>query len=95
MHSDRNGLSWIGNGVTLISGIMAQDWLQIVLLCLGILGSCFSLAFTIWNWYKAASKDGRITIEELSQLRHDASGDAEALKNGIDELLNKDNRSVK
>ena len=47
---------------------------QCVMLVLSILSTMFTLAYTIYRWYNKAKEDGKITSEEIDELRDDISG---------------------
>lgn len=71
---DNNLFAWIGSAVTLLTGTLSQDILQIVLLVIGIMSALFSLFVNIYTWYKKAKADGKIDSEELKEL-HDIVND--------------------
>lgn len=66
---DNNVLAWCGSAVTIFTGAIAQDIMQIVLLIIGILSGLFSLFVNIWVWYNKAKADGKITKEEVDELK--------------------------
>lgn len=41
---------------------------QIIQAILTIVGLLITIAYTIWKWYKKASKDGKITVDEVDEL---------------------------
>ena len=65
---DSNAVSYILSGVTFLTSALTQDIMQITLLVLGILSTLFSIAYTIWKWYRKAKADGIITNEEVDEL---------------------------
>lgn len=66
---DSNLPAWLGSGVTILTGAIAQDTLQIILLVIGIFSALFSLFVNIYTWWKKAKKDGKISEEELKELK--------------------------
>lgn len=68
---ENNIVSWVGSGVTILTGTLSHDILQIILLVLGVLSALVSLGYNIYVWYKKATKDGKIDnieIDELSEI---------------------------
>lgn len=65
---DSNVVSYILSGFTFLTSALTQDIMQIILLILGILSTLFSIAYTIWKWYRKAKADGVITNEEVDEL---------------------------
>lgn len=68
---DNNIVSYILSGFTFLTSALTQDIMQIILLVLGILSTLFSIAYTVWKWYKKAKEDGIITDEEIDELMDD------------------------
>lgn len=62
----------IGYGGSVFGGIMtaiqANPTLQIIQAILTIIGLLISIAYTLWKWYRKASKDGKITADEVDEL---------------------------
>lgn len=52
----------------IFTGLQTDEVLQIVSLILTIVATIFSISFTIFNWYKKAKEDGKITKEEVDDL---------------------------
>lgn len=61
-------LSWV---LTSATGISAMTTADLVGMIFTIICGVASLAFTIWRWYRAAKKDGKITKEEVEDLIDD------------------------
>lgn len=55
-------------------------WIQ---LALTVLASIVSLCFTIWNWYKKAKADGKITPDEIADGLKIAQDGVENIQNTI------------
>ena len=66
---DTNALGWLGSGITILTGAISQDVMQIILLVIGIISALFSLFVNIYTWWKKAKQDGKITQEELDELK--------------------------
>ena len=64
-----NALAWCGSLVTILTGVLTQDMLQIILTVIGILSALFSLCVNIYSWWTRAKKDGRISEEEIKELQ--------------------------
>ena len=50
------------------TAIQPDQLLQYVSLALTIVATLFSICFTIYNWYKKAKADGKITKDEVDDL---------------------------
>ena len=55
----------------IFTGLQTDEILQIVSLILTIVATIFSISFTIYNWYKRAKEDGKITPDEVNELIDD------------------------
>lgn len=55
-----------------VAGIMTvlqpDEYLRLMSLILTCVSVTLSLAFTVYKWYKTAKSDGKITIDEYSDL---------------------------
>lgn len=72
--------AWLLNGLSyLTTALQTNQTLQIIQLIVSILASVVAISFTIWKWYKKASADGKITLEEIEELHED-------IKNEITDL---------
>ena len=61
-------IDYLSNGVALLTtAIQSDKTLQIISLVLTCLATAFSLAFTIYKWYKMAKADGKIDHEEIEE----------------------------
>ena len=54
--------------VSIVASFNLLDAERIVTLIVGLISGLFSIAFTLYKWYKAAKKDGKITVDELETL---------------------------
>lgn len=65
----------VGWGGTAFGAIMtyfqAEPVLHVIQAILTIVGLLITIAYTLWKWYKNASKDGKITEEEVDELFDD------------------------
>lgn len=50
------------------TAVQTDTTLQIISLVLTIVATVFSIAFTIYKWYKSAKADGKITKDEIDEL---------------------------
>lgn len=67
-----DNLSYLGNSFALIlTAIQTNEIYQTISLILTILATLLSIAYTIYKWYKKASADGKITAEEIDELKND------------------------
>ena len=65
---ENNAVSWVCSGLTIVTGTLSQDILQIILLVLGVISALVSLGFNIYVWYKKATRDGKIDSKEVDEL---------------------------
>lgn len=67
----------VGYGGSVFGGVMtavqANETLQIIQGILSIIVLLITLAYTIWKWYRKASEDGKITVEEVDELFDDVN----------------------
>jgi len=54
-----------------MTALQTNETLQIIQGILSIIAVLITIAYTIWKWYKKASKDGKITEEEYDELFDD------------------------
>lgn len=82
-------LDYIFDGIALaLAGIQVEEVFKWVQLSVGLLATILSVAFTLWQWWKRAKKDGKITEEEINE-------GIDILNNGIDELKDKSKKGDK
>lgn len=67
------GITWI------LTAIQSDKILQYINLILAILATLVSIGYTVWKWWKKAKEDGKITEEEIEELKEEIK---ENLKNG-------------
>lgn len=63
-----------------LTALQTQEVFQIISLILTIIATLFSLAFTIYNWWKKAKEDGKVTIAEIKDLKNLTEEDIKKLK---------------
>ncbi|MBR2651407.1 hypothetical protein IKD48_01120 [bacterium] len=71
---------YIFDGVAIVfASIQPEVLFQYISLGLSILATLLSISFSIWQWWKKAKKDGKITSEEFKE-------GVEIIQNGTKEL---------
>lgn len=64
-----NGASYGADMIgAVFTAVQTDTTLQIISLVLTIVATVFSIAFTIYKWYKSAKADGKITKDEIDEL---------------------------
>lgn len=62
--------SWILNGFGVIgTAIQTESIFRIISLILTIIATLLSILISCYTWYKKAKSDGKITPEELEELK--------------------------
>lgn len=75
-------LSWIGSVFGTLFTVMQDDLiLRYISLALTILSTSIAIAYTIWKWYKKAKEDGKITVDEVKELKDNIT---DVIKKGED-----------
>ena len=54
-----------------MTALQTNETLQIIQGILTIVALLITIAYTIWKWYRKASKDGNITADEVDELFDD------------------------
>lgn len=76
----KNNIDIVANSTAVVlTAIQTQQTFQIISLVLTIISIVASLAFNIWKWYKVATKDKKITPDEIDELHGH-------INNAIDDL---------
>lgn len=61
--------SWLGTALTgVFTYLSAVELKDLISWILSIVAAVVTIAFTIWTWYKKATKDGKITKDEVGEL---------------------------
>ena len=67
----------VGWGGTTFGAVMtalqAEPVLHLIQAILTIIGLLITIAYTLWKWYRKASEDGKITVEEVDELFDDVN----------------------
>ena len=50
------------------TAVQTDATLQIISLVMTIIATAFSIAFTVYKWWKSAKADGKITKDEIDEL---------------------------
>lgn len=62
-------VGWGGTAFgAIMTSLQAEPLLHVIQAVLTIVGLLITIAYTLWKWYKNASKDGKITIDEVDEL---------------------------
>lgn len=56
---------------SIFTAVQTNEIFQYISLILTILSTLVAIAFTIYKWYKKAKEDGKITEEEVEELKDD------------------------
>lgn len=80
-------LGVIGTSTSAVgTALQPSEILQIISLCITILGGIISLILIpLLNWYKSAKKDGKITQEEINDAVNTLQEGIDGVKNIVDE----------
>ena len=55
-----------------VAGItQVNELFQLIQVIVGVVSGIFAIAYTIYKWYTKAKKDGKITTEEIDELKDD------------------------
>ena len=68
----KDAFSWSGTAFgTILTAIQTNEVFQYISLGLTILSTLVAIAYTIYNWWRKAKEDGKITKEEVDDLVDD------------------------
>lgn len=83
----KDGIVNVLSGGTAITftAIQSNQVFQTISLIVTILSALVMLAYNLWKWYREASKDGKITEEEIDEGFDTLQKGVEDIKKGIDE----------
>ena len=70
-----------------LTGVQSEQIFKIISLVLSIVISVIIIIDKIIQWYKDAKKDGKITKEELEELKNQTQADFEKLKDDAEEIV--------
>lgn len=62
-------VSWMGTMTSSVfTAIQTNAILQVISIIITCLAGLFTIAYTIWKWYRRAKADGKITEDEVDEL---------------------------
>ena len=69
---------YLGDGFAVVMAVLqTEELFKIISLICAIIASCLSILYTLYQWYKKANEDGKITTEEVKEgvalLKEEAS----------------------
>lgn len=95
MNNEQQSLAVSGTSA-LICGILGavqpDDVLRYVNLSLAILSTLVALAFTFWKWWHEATKDKKITPDEVGDLLDKVNGVVQDTKDSIGKIADEDKK---
>lgn len=81
----RDILQGLGNSAQYIMmALQTDEILKYIELGLSILTTLIILGFNLWSWWKKASKDGKITEDEIQEGIEIVEKGAEDIKDNVD-----------
>ena len=84
----------IGTALSAVgTGLQTNDVLQTISLVITIIGALITfIVIPLWNWYKEAKKDGKVTKEELKEGVKIVSEGSQSIKDKIEKVNTLDKR---
>ena len=77
----RELIAWICNGsAIMLTALQTEEVFRIISLILTITATLLSIALTIWTWWKKAKMDGKITPEEVEELKNQLEDKAKEIE---------------
>lgn len=70
---------------TATTGLLDTGTLAYISMIIALISGVLSIAFTVYRWYKSASKDGKITADEVDELVVEVAPIVNDLGNKVDE----------
>lgn len=65
-------VGWGGTAFgAVMTALQAEPVLHIIQAILTIIGLLITIGYTLWKWYRKASEDGKITVDEVDGLFDD------------------------
>lgn len=81
----RNTISWVCSIFTGITALMSTNEVaQLILMILGIVSACISLAYNIYVWYTKVKSDKKISVDEVKELKDILDKGLKDIENTID-----------
>ena len=79
-------IDYILDGFAITLGaVQLNQIMQIIQLVLGIVATIISIMFSLWLWWKRASKDGKITEEEIKDGMDILNNGTKEIKDHLDD----------
>lgn len=64
-------IAWVCNGLGItLTALQTEAVFRVISLILTIFATLLSIALTLWTWYRKAKEDGKITPEEVEDLKN-------------------------
>lgn len=83
-----DGLEIGGNGLMyFLTAIQPKEMFQIISLVLSILISVIIIIEKVVKWYKDAKSDGKITKEEIKELKNEINDDVKKIEEDANEIV--------
>lgn len=57
--------------------VQTNELLQSICFILSAISTVFTIAYTVYRWYNKSKEDGKITIEEVKELKDDVTDKVE------------------
>ena len=78
----------VGNAfMYVLTAVQTKEIFQIIGLVLSIIISLIIIIEKIINWYKKANEDGKISREEINEIKNNDKEDIEDIKANVDEII--------
>lgn len=94
--SVKSMIAYASSLVTAVTGTMISEHvLQVILLCLGIVGAICTLGLNLWRVYdkiKEATKDGQISDEERKGIEDSVKKTLDDLNSSIGEITKEEKK---
>ena len=86
-------LSAVSSSVcTMLAGLQADEMLRYVNLALAVLSAIVAITFPIWKWWHEATKDGKITPNEVNDVLDDVTTIIDETKESIGKIADDDKK---
>lgn len=88
---DYTKLAYPFEGLAVVmTAIQQNSVFQLIQFIITILGILVSIAYTIWQWHKKASEDGKIDSKEVEELVHIIKKGSDQLTDAVKEKQDED-----
>lgn len=69
---DNDYVSWLGSVFgTIFTTVQPDEVFRYISLGLTILSTLVAILYTIWKWWRKAKEDGKISSDEIKELKDD------------------------